>query len=377
MPERLDFVVIGAGIAGASAAYRLVQHGKTALLDMEAQPGYHSTGRSAAQFTELYGNGPIRALVRLSKDFLIDPPEGFSESPILTTRGAMFVATAEQRPTIEAFLSMAKNENCPVRELGASDARDIVPVLQPEAFESAVLEPESTDMDVHALHGGFLQGFRASGGVVFTDAEAKGLERQGGVWRVDTPAGEFEAPVIVNAAGAWGDVVAARSGVAPVGLQPKRRTVILFDPPVGADISEWPLVIDADENWYFKPDAGKVLASPADENPSEPCDAQPEELDIAIVADAIERMTSMKVGQISHSWAGLRTFVQDKTPVVGFAPQAPGFFWLVGQGGYGIETSPAMGVAAASLIVEGRLPAAFPETGVTEADLSPERCFAR
>ena len=213
--------------------------------------------------------------------------------------------------------------------------------------------------------------------MVFTDAEAKGLERQGGVWRVDTPAGEFEAPVIVNAAGAWGDVVAARSGVAPVGLQPKRRTVILFDPPGGADISEWPLVIDADENWYFKPDAGKVLASPADENPSEPCDAQPAELDIAIVADAIERMTSMKVGQISHSWAGLRTFVQDKTPVVGFAPQAPGFFWLVGQGGYGIETSPAMGVAAASLIVEGRLPAAFPETGVTEADLSPERCVAR
>lgn len=374
MAESFDFIVIGAGIAGASAAYRLVQYGKTALLDMEGQPGYHSTGRSAAQFTELYGNAPIRALVRLSKDFLIDPPDGFSDAPILTPRGAMFIATGKQRPVIDAFLDMAKSENCPVQELDVAGALSIVPVMRPDAFESAVLEPESTDMDVHALHGGFLRGFRASGGEIITDAEVVRIARECDSWRVNAGTGEIVAPVVVNAAGAWGDIVAARAGVAPVGLQPKRRTVILFDPPDDVDISDWPLVIDADENWYFKPDAGKVLASPADETPSDPCDAQPEELDIAIVADAIERMTRMKVNRITHSRAGLRTFVQDKTPVVGFAPDAPGFFWLVGQGGYGIETSPAMGVAAASLVVDGRLPSAYADAGVTEADLSPQRC---
>ncbi|MGB0554432.1 MAG: NAD(P)/FAD-dependent oxidoreductase [Alphaproteobacteria bacterium] len=370
---RYDFIIIGGGIAGASAAYRLALHGSVALLEMEDQPGYHSTGRSAAQFTELYGNGPIRALVRLSKDFLVSPPEGFTDAPILTPRGAMFVATDAQRPVIDAFVAMAAEENCPVSELDVAGARGIVPVLRAEAFDSAVLEPESTDMDVHALHGGFLRGTRSRGGDIITNAEVTGLTRQDGVWRVETPAGGFEAPVVVNAAGSWADVVAERAGVGTVGLTPKRRTVILFDPPSDVAIDAWPLVIDADENWYFKPDAGKVLASPADETPVEASDAQPEELDIALIADAIERMTTMRVGRISHSRAGLRTFASDKTPVVGFAPDAEGFFWLAGQGGYGIETSPAMGVATASLIVDGNLPSEFLEAGVSEADLTPRR----
>ena len=368
-----DFIVVGAGIAGASAAYRLVDHGATVLLEMEEWPGYHSTGRSAAQFTELYGNGPIRALVRLSKDFLDSPPDGFAGAPILTPRGAMFVATGAQRDAIQAFLDMARQENCLARELDVAGARSVVPVLRASAFESAVLEPESADIDVHALHGGFLRGFQAGGGRAVTNAEAKKIERIDGNWRVDTSSGTYEAPVLVNAAGAWGDVIAARAGVCTIGLQPKRRTVILFDPPQDEDVSDWPLVIDAEENWYFKPEAGKVLASPADETPTEPCDAQPEELDIAVVVDAIEQMTTMKVGRISHSRAGLRTFANDKTPVLGFAPNAQGFFWLAGQGGYGIETSPAMGVAAASLIVDGCLPDEFTDAGVTEKVLSPRR----
>ena len=215
---RYDFIIIGGGIAGASAAYRLALHGSVALLEMEDQPGYHSTGRSAAQFTELYGKGPIRALVRLSKDFLVSPPEGFTDAPILTPRGAMFVATDAQRPVIDAFVAMAAEENCPVSELDVAGARGIVPVLRAEAFDSAVLEPESTDMDVHALHGGFLRGTRSRGGDIITNAEVMGLTRQGGVWRVETPAGGFEAPVVVNAAGAWADVVAERAGVGNVGL---------------------------------------------------------------------------------------------------------------------------------------------------------------
>lgn len=368
-----DFIVIGGGIAGASAAYRLIDHGTVAILEMEEQPGYHSTGRSAAQFTELYGNAPIRALVRLSKDFLVSPPDGFTEAPILTPRGAMFVATQAQRPAIDDFIELAAEENCAVRELDVAGARDVVPVLREDAFKSAVLEPDSTDIDVHALHGGFLRMFRAKGGDVVTDAEAQRLERRDGIWSIDTPAGNFRAPIVVNAAGAWADVVASRAGASEMGLVPKRRTVILFDPPPRADIDEWPLVIDAEENWYFKPDAGKVLASPADETPVDPCDAQPEEIDIALVADAIERMTTMTVGRISHSRAGLRTFAADKTPVVGFAPDADGFFWLAGQGGYGIETSPAMGVAAEALIVEGTLSETFVNAGVSAQDLTPAR----
>jgi D-arginine dehydrogenase len=363
---KYDFIIIGGGIAGASAAYALALHGSVALLEMEDQLGYHSTGRSAAQFTELYGNGLIRALARLSKAFLVNPPDEFKQAPILTPRGAMFVATNAQRPVIDALVAMAAEENCPVAELDVAGARGIVPVLRADAFESAVLEPDSTDMDVHALHGGFLRGMRSRGGDIITKAEVTGLSRQNDVWRVETPAGRFEASVVVNAAGAWADVVAERASVATVGLTPKRRTVILFDPPSDVEIDRWPLVIDADENWYFKPDAGKILASPADETPIEPTDAQPEELDIALIADAIERMTTMRVGQIFHRRAGLRTFAPDKTPVVGFASDTEGFFWLAGQGGYGIETSLAMGVAVASLIVDGSLPLEFMEAGVPE-----------
>jgi D-arginine dehydrogenase len=370
---KYDFIIIGGGIAGASAAYALALHGSVALLEMEDQLGYHSTGRSAAQFTELYGNGLIRALARLSKAFLVNPPDEFKQAPILTPRGAMFVATNAQRPVIDALVAMAAEENCPVAELDVAGARGIVPVLRADAFESAVLEPDSTDMDVHALHGGFLRGMRSRGGDIITKAEVTGLSRQNDVWRVETPAGRFEASVVVNAAGAWADVVAERASVATVGLTPKRRTVILFDPPSDVEIDRWPLVIDADENWYFKPDAGKILASPADETPIEPTDAQPEELDIALIADAIERMTTMRVGQIFHRRAGLRTFAPDKTPVVGFASDTKGFFWLAGQGGYGIETSPALGVAVASLIVDGSLPLEFLEAGVSEADLTLRR----
>jgi len=368
-----DFIVIGGGIAGASAAYRLAEHGSVLVLEMEEQPGYHSTGRSAAQFTELYGNGPIRALVRLSKQFLLSPPAGFTEAPILTPRGAMFVGTAAQKAALDEVVTTAAEENCQVHELDVEGAREIVPVLKPDAFARAVLEPESTDIDVHALHGGFLKAFAGAGGELVCDAEVQELQRVDDNWRVKTKAGSFEAPIVVNAAGAWGDVVAERAGIHPMGLTPKRRTVILFDPPPDVKIEDWPLVIDADENWYFKPDAGKVLASPADETPVAPYDAQAEELDIALIADAIERMTDMQVGRISHSRAGLRTFAADKTPVVGFAPDAEGFFWLVGQGGYGIETSPAMGELASALIVDGKAPAHFTEAGFSVRDVSPDR----
>lgn len=372
-----EFLIIGGGIAGASAGYALAAHGSVIVLEREDQPGYHSTGRSAAQFTELYGNACIRALARLSKPFLENPPDGFTDQKILTPRGALFVATEAQRPHLDAFAEFAASENVPVHVLSKEDTRAIVPVLREDAFEYGLHEPESTDMDVHALHGGFLRGLRARRGSVVTDAEVTGLSRHSGLWTVATRGGEsYSAPVVVNAAGAWADVIAEMAGVRPVGLVPKRRTAMLFEAPAGADIAAWPLVIDMDEQWYFKPDAGKLFGSPADETPVEPCDVQPEDLDIAIAVDRIQRAAALQIDRIDHSWAGLRTFAADKSPVAGFALEAEGFFWLAGQGGYGIETSPAMSTAAAALIVDGKLPAEFADFGLSAADLAPERLLA-
>lgn len=369
-----DFIVIGGGIAGASAGYALAEHGKTVVLEREDQPGYHSTGRSAAQFTELYGNYVIRSLARLSKPFLETPPDGFTDHKIPTPRGALFIATEAQRSQLDAFVEFAASESVPVHELTQSETRDMVPVLRPDAFQFGLHEPESTDMDVHALHGGYLRAFRALGGNVVTDAEVTGLSRADGLWTVTTRDGvTYTAPVVVNAAGAWADTIAGLAGARPVGLVPKRRTAMLFEPPQDTNCDDWPLVIDMDEEWYFKPDAGTLMGSPADETPIEPCDVQPEDLDIAIAVDRIERVSMMKIGRIRHRWAGLRTFASDKTPVVGFAPDAEGFFWLAGQGGYGIETSPAMSAAAASLITAGKLPPQFSDYDLSAADLAPQR----
>ncbi len=368
-----DFVVIGAGIAGGSVGYALAEHGDVAVLEREDQPGYHSTGRSAAQYTALYGNRAIRALTRLGKAFFDDPPAGFTDHPILAPRGALFVVSAQQRDKMRELADFAASEEVPVRELSKDETLAMVPVLRPDAFECGLHEPESTDIDVHALHQGYLRGLRARGGKVVTDAEVTGMTYAAGRWNVQSRAGDFSAPIIVNAAGAWADVIAALAGAAPVGLVPKRRTAMLFDPPDGLDCAGWPLTIDMDEQWYFKPDAGLLFGSPADETPVAPCDVQPEELDLAIAIDRIETGTSLKIGAIAHRWAGLRSFVADKSLVIGFAPDAKGFFWLAGQGGYGIQTSPAASAAAAGLIVNGCLPDAFDEYGLSPANLSPAR----
>jgi D-arginine dehydrogenase len=229
------------------------------------------------------------------------------------------------------------------------------------------------DMDVHAIHSGFVRRLRAAGGRIATDAGVLGLTRDGGGWRVETAQGEFRAPVVINAAGAWGDELARLAGAAPVGLVPQRRTAILFEPPAGMETAAWPITIDLHETVYFKPDAGMLLGCPADETPSPPCDAQPEELDVAIAADRIQALTTLEIRRIAHRWAGLRTFVADKTPVVGFDDALAGFFWLVGQGGYGIQTAPAMGRVAAELAAGRGIPADAADLGVTEAVLGPRR----
>lgn len=368
-----DFLIVGAGIAGASAAYRLASKGRVVVLERESRPGYHTTGRSAATFIETYGNRVMRGLTSAGRDFFLKPPAGFTEAKLASPRGCMIVATAEQTAKLRQGIAEAQDLSPAVRALDTKEAQRYCPVLKPAAAAAAMLDPDAMDIDVDALHQGYLRGMKAGGGTLVTDAEVEGMDRKAGQWQVATKQGKFSAPVVIDAAGAWADVIAGLAGAAPVGLVPKRRTIVAFDPPAGVDPRAWPITGAASEDWYFLPQGGRVLGSPEDETPSAPCDAQPEELDVALAIDRIETATTMQVRRVQTKWAGLRSFVADKTIVAGFAREAEGFFWLAGQGGYGIQTSPAMGRVAAALATGGELPADIAGRGITPAMLAPDR----
>lgn len=374
--DSYDFIIVGGGIAGASAGYALAADAKVLVIERESQPGYHSTGRSAALFVQTHGPDLIRALARASKPFFLNPPEGFAEYPMLTPRGMMMIGRADQASLLDNSFRESSRHIGGVRRLSANEARAMVPVLREGYVAGAVLDPEAMDIDVHAVHWGYLRAMRASGGALVTGAELLGLERKSNTWTVRTAAGNFAAPVVIDAAGAWCDKVGALAGAKPAGLVPKRRTAFIFRPPAGVAIEKWPSVIDVGENFYFKPDAGKLLASPADQTPMAPCDVQPDDLDVAIAVDRIQRAAALPVTHIERKWAGLRSFVADGCPVVGYDPNVEGFFWLAGQGGYGIETSPAMGRLSASLALGRGVPRDLADSGVTETALWPAR-FAR
>lgn len=376
--ERVDFLVVGAGMAGASAGYELASRGSVLLVEREGQPGYHSTGRSAALYTRTYGHPVVRAMTAASWSFYSAPPAGFADAPLLTPRGVLLIGRADQEAALAAAHAEGRALAPTIERLDRAATLARAPMLREDYAVGAVWEPDAMDMDVHAIHQGYLRGLRARGGRLATDAGVTAIGRRGDLWVVETAAGIFAAPVLVNAAGAWADVVAGLAGVRPIGLVPKRRTAILFDPVFGTPseaggLGGWPMVIDVEETFYFKPDAGRLLASPADQTPVEPCDAQPEEWDVAVTVERITTAARFEVRRIAHKWAGLRSFVADKVPVVGFDPEAPGFFWLAGQGGYGIQTAPAMGRSAAALATGGVLPDDVVELGATEEALSPRR----
>ena len=367
-----DVLVVGGGMAGASVAAFLAPHARVLLLERESQCGYHSTGRSAAQYIATYGPPQVRALTLASRAFFDAPPEGFANAPILTPRGALTVGYEGQQAALDEAWALLQSVGGRGERLDAAQAQAMVPVLKREGLLGAVHEPDSFDMDVHALHQGFLRMLRRAGGPVVTGAEGQSAQRRSGQWHLQTTAGAFEAPVLVNAAGAWCDVLAGLAGVAPIGLVPKRRAAFTFAPPAGVDITHWPLVIGASHDWYIKPDAGMLLGSPANEDPTAPQDVQPEELDIAWGVHRIEQHTTL-TPRPAHTWAGLRSFVPDGELVAGFDPDAEGFFWCAGQGGYGIQTSAAMGMVGAALVAGEALPEAITRFGVDAARLSPGR----
>ncbi|HVY52140.1 FAD-dependent catabolic D-arginine dehydrogenase DauA [Hypericibacter adhaerens] len=368
-----DFIVIGAGMAGASASCELAAQGRLLMLEQEDQPGYHTTGRSAALYAETYGNATVRGLTTGGKPFYLDPPAGFAAHPLLLPRGVVFIGRADQRRSLDAFLAEVSGLRSNIRRIAPAEVEGRVPVFRPGYVADAVLDPDAMDIDVHGLHQGYLKGMRARGGQLLTDARVTGLARQDGRWRVESKAGSFSGRVIVNAAGAWADEIGSLAGAAPIGLVPKRRTAIQFRPPAGMDVMRWPTIIDADEQFYFRPDAGKLMASPADETPMPPCDVQPEDLDIAILVDRLEQAVTMPIPRIEHRWAGLRSFVADKTPVVGYDERVADFFWLAGQGGYGIQTAPGIAKLVAALAQRKPVPQELADLGVTEAALSPAR----
>ena len=350
--ETLDAIVIGAGIAGATVAAHLAEDRRVALIEAEDAAGYHSTGRSAAIWILNYGPPDVRALTGLSRSFFENPGEGFADAPILARRPVVFLAPAEQTAHLGRLLA----EGTGLREAPVEEIRRMVPALRPGYAVQAAIEEDAFDMDVASLHQGFLRKLRLHGGVLALRSRTGRIEREGDTWRVEVSGGgTFSAPVVVNTSGAWGDVVAEQAGVRPLGLVPKRRTGCVID-PVPYQVRDWPMVNDVDHTWYIRPEARtKLMVSPADETDMHPHDVQPDELDVAIAIDRMQQAMDIEVRRIEHSWAGLRTFTPDRSLAFGWDPDAKGFFWCVGQGGYGIQTSPAAGRLVADVIA-GRDP---------------------
>ena len=375
MKDVFDFVVIGAGIAGTATAAHLAGAGSVCLLEMEDQPGYHSTGRSAALFSAAYGNDVIRCLTRASREHFFNPPEGFCASALVRPRGVLALAHKGQADALDSFIdgiSMVE----PIERLTSQEAAVLCPIIRPEYVVGAALGRGPADIEVHELHQGYLRKLRAQGGKLMTGARVTGLARNGSGWEIETSAGVLRAEVVVNAAGAWANELGLLAGAMNIGLRALKRTACLVPAPAGLAIDAWPLVIGVEEEFYLKPDAGLLLISPADETPSPPCDAQADELDIAIAIDRVQQATTLDVRKVSHRWAGLRSFVPDSSPVVGFDPLAPGFFWVAALGGFGIQTAPAIGRIAARLASGGQIDADIVDHGVDVAAIRPGRSYS-
>jgi D-arginine dehydrogenase len=371
-----DFIIIGGGIAGLSAAARLAGHGRVLVLEAEDALGYHSSGRSVSFSHYGIGNVAVRGLTAWSRPFFENQPEGFCATPIARTAPSVYFATEEMLGRLAELQAEMARFTDRTEEIGPDALAALCPVLRtgPGAAVKAILDPTGLKLDADALLQSFARAVRGAGGEILTGRRIAAVEQAGAGWSVRSETGEsWSAPILVNAAGAWADRLAAMAGVAPIGLEPKRRTIIVVDPPAGVEAGAWPFVHTAISDFYMLPEAGQLLVSPVDEVADEPGDAQPEDYDIALAAYQLERYTTLTVPRIAHRWAGLRSFVADRVPTAGFDVEAEGFFWLVGQGGYGLQTAPAMAAATAALIAGGQWPKGLAELGVSAERIQPDR----
>jgi len=370
-PEAVDLIIIGAGIVGASVAWHAAPHARVVVLEREPQPGMHSTGRSAALFLEGYGPQQVRTLTRSSRAFLHDPPAGFTSVPLVGSRGALTVAGEGQQEALHRKLETLRKEIPALRWLDRDEVQERVPVFRPEAAAQGFYDPGAADLDVDALLQGFLRGARSLGAQVVCGLGDIALSPQGDGWQAAGGGRRWLAPAIVNAAGAWADVVAMKAGVSPIGIEARRRSAFTFEAPTATTVERWPAVTAVDESYYFKPDAGLLLGSPANADPVPPHDVVPEELDIALGIDRIEQATTMRITRPRSSWAGLRCFSPDGEPVIGPDRDAAGFHWAAALGGYGIQTSPAVGALCASQALGLPVPSWLTGHGVVPDRLRP------
>jgi len=367
-----DILVIGGGIAGLSAAAALSKHARVIVLEAEEQVGYHSSGRSATMLHYALGDRLVRALTLASRPFFDDPPASFSDVPLGRRMPVLVHARDDELEQLDA-LQAELSQFASLERLDAAGVHQLCPLLRENA-NHGIADRNGIRLDPHALLQGNLRELRARGGELHTGQRVVTTDRDSGAWTVTTGAGgRYSAPVLVNAAGSWADELAKPAGVRPLGLEPKRRTIITFDAPPGTELDGLPFAKTVGDELYFAPESGRLFASPMDEVPSEPCDAQPDELEVALAAYRMEERTTVKVERIHSRWAGLRTFTPDHHPAAGFAEEADGFFWLAGQGGFGLQTSPAMAAIVESLIAGSDWPVA----DVAAAALAPGRFFAQ
>lgn len=361
-----DVLVIGGGIAGLSVGARLSGRAIVTVLEGESAPGYHASGRSVAFAHYGLGNEPVRTLTALSMAELA--AHG-------SVHRALHIARADQIAALDALEDVHRQYACDYSRIGPDEARVLVPALKPEACAAALVDHGSLKLDTNAMLQAHAAQIRANRGAVIPDARVTMIGHERGKWVVVRSDGmRHAAPVLVNAAGAWADEVARMAGVTPVGIEPRRRTVISFAAPEGADLRGWPFTKTVGEGFYLLPEGrGQLLASSMDQTPSDPCDAAPEELDIAIAADRVSQATTLAIRRIAHSWAGLRSFAPDELPVVGHAADAPGFVWCAGQGGAGFQTAPALSRIAAAAALGQPLPEDCAEAGLSFATFSPAR----
>ncbi len=373
MSSYYHVAVVGAGLIGASAAFHVARHFKTVLIEQEPQPGYHSSGRSAAVLLPPYGGPLARALTKASIPFLLNPPVGFSDCPLTAPRGALFLAGEGQRPLLDRWQQDRSEPTSAARMLSAAEATQYVPILLAEQISAALLLSDVLDIDAAALLQGFLKAFRSQDGTLLLNSKVGGICLTDGMWVLETLSGTVRAKVLMNAAGAWADELAELAGVAPKSLMPTRRTMVLVDGPPGVDVRQWPLVADAAESFYFKPESGRLVVSPADHSPVGARDIQPEEWDVAVAIDRLERATSLRVKRIAQQWAGLRTLSPDEEPIIGFDLDAPNFLWAAGFGGFGVQSAVAAGRCCDALICRQQLSAELPRIGIALDQLSPAR----
>ncbi|MHB8816136.1 MAG: NAD(P)/FAD-dependent oxidoreductase [Steroidobacteraceae bacterium] len=371
--EVYDVLIIGAGIAGASVAYELAGTCRVLLLEREPEAGYHATGRSAALYVLPYGNQIVRTLTRSSLSFFQSPPSEFADAQLLAQRQCMYIARQDQISRLNDMANRERRLGYEFLPLPPEECVRRVPILRQDYAAGGLLDPAAMDIDVHGVHQGFLRGAKRKGVEIIKDAEVLDIRKHRGGYIVCTGTSEYETTVVVNAAGAWADTVARLAGVVPVGLRPLRRSAMILDPPAGIENMAWPFVVDVDEEFYFKPESGMILASPANETESAPCDAVPEELEVALCVDRLEKCTTLSIRRVARSWAGLRTFADDRSPVVGFDPAESSFFWLAGQGGFGVQTSPALGRVAAALVRRLPIPEDLSRLGLSAEKIAPGR----